>query len=48
MQWAQLSTHAFDSEEDLKSAIIYNYSPTPGSMGYFEQVYVFNHPSGES
>ena len=46
MQWAQLSTHAFDSE-DLKRAIIYNYSPVPGARGYFEQVYLFNRTAAE-
>lgn len=47
MQWAQLSTHAFSSEEELKGDIIYNYTPVPGPAGYFEQVYIFNHSNAE-
>jgi hypothetical protein len=46
LQWAQLSTHGFVSEDELKEQIIYNYSPIRDPHGYFDQVYVFNHSAG--
>ena len=43
VQWAQLSTHAFQSAEELAEDIIYNYDPVPDPHGHFQTVYVFNH-----
>jgi hypothetical protein len=47
VQWAQLSTHAFVSEDELKEDLIYNYTPIPDPHGYFAQIYLFNHSSAE-
>lgn len=40
--WAQMSTHAFESDEELKKLIIYNYAPVVDPGDYFDQVYIWN------
>jgi hypothetical protein len=46
VQWAQLSTHRFDCEEELKDHLIYNHSPIPDPLRYFVQTYLFNRSFG--
>jgi len=39
---ARLSSHTFASNEAEDAALIYNWAPVRGPIGYFEQVYVWN------